>query len=246
MAHEHEMDSAGSNDERLETAVSNEAEASAEKRPDAPESGVAPRKAARKSLPKKKTSAGDTDGPLAALFKRLSPSGARAGRTWALWRNAAIILLIYVVAVNLGYFFVLKPNWARLDELRANKMVMQDFLVVRESSAAVAGFRDEMMRGDQRMTIIAELEPMAREAGVRIVGEPNLLSPKEVSDKIVEYPIELELDCSYHELGTFVSMLEGSTRFLAVREVEFDAREDDRDRGDPGITLVVSVMSWEE
>lgn len=246
MAHEHEMDAVRSNDEKLEAAASSEAHAPEERKRETADPAAAPRKAARKGISRKNTAAGKKDGPLTALFKRLSPSGARAGRAWALWRNAAIILLIYVVAVNLGYFLVLKPNWARLDELRANKMVMQDFLVVRESSAAVAGFRDEMMRGDQRMTIIAELEPMAREAGVRIIGEPTLLSPKEVSGNVVEYPIELELDCNYHELGVFMSMLEGSTRFLAVREVEYDAREDDRDREDPGVTLVVSVMSWEE
>jgi len=162
----------------------------------------------------------------------------------SVWKMAALAILTYVVAVNLSYFLVLKPVWTRLNALVEKKAIIEDFLVVRESTAAVASFKDNLMRGDERVTVIGELEAMAADAGLKIVGEPVLPDSRELSKKMTEYPIELTLKGSYHAVGEFLSQLESGPRPLLVRKVELDVRESAPSAG--LVKLVVGAVSWEE
>jgi Tfp pilus assembly protein PilO len=181
-----------------------------------------------------------TGGSVFGALRRLVRPGSRGG--WSAWRIAAVAILTYVVAVNLSYFFVLKPIWSRLNVLVEKKGVIQDFLIVRESASAVSGFKDGLMHGDQRMTVVAEFEELAREAGLRMVGEPGLLPPREVSKKLVEYPVEIDLRGTYHEVGHFMSLLEASPRCPLVTEVEVTADEGGSRQCD--VRLRIGIASW--
>lgn len=176
---------------------------------------------------------------LGTLRKLLGP-GSRGG--WSAWRVTAVTILTYVAAVNLSYFFVLKPIWSRLNVLVEKKGVIQDFLIVRESAAAVSGFKDGLMHGDQRMTVVAEFEDMAREAGLRMAGEPGLLPPKEISKKLMEYPVEIDLKGTYHEVGHFLSLLEASPRCPLVTDVELIS--DEGGGRQFGVRLRIAITSW--
>lgn len=176
---------------------------------------------------------------LGALRKLLWP-GSRGG--WSAWRVTAVAILTYVAAVNLSYFFVLKPIWSRLNVLVEKKGVIQDFLIVRESATAVSGFKDGLMHGDQRMTVVTEFEDLAREAGLRMAGEPGLLPPKEISKKLMEYPVEIDLKGTYHEVGHFLSLLEASPRCPLVTDVEL--LSDEGGARQCGVRLRIGITSW--
>jgi len=165
-------------------------------------------------------------------------------RPWTVWRIAAVAILIYVAAANLSYFLVLKPVWARLDGVKGRKTIIEDFFVVRESSTAVAGFRDGLMKGDQRMTVITSLEQLAKDAGAKVTEEPRLLPEIETSKRMIEYPLELTLRGTYHEIGKFLGLVESSQRFLVVRRVTFEIGEDGT--GDPEAKIVIGAVSWED
>ena len=162
----------------------------------------------------------------------------------AVWKVAILSVLLYFATFNLSYFFIMKPVWHRLDGLVAKKAIMQDFLIVRQSSSAVTEFRDGLMRGDERVTVVSELEQMASRAGLRLAGRPGLPGSREVSRRMIEYPIELRLRGSFHEVGEFLSLVESSPRFLMVREVELDTRDTSSREGEAKI--VVGAISWEE
>lgn len=179
-------------------------------------------------------------GSALAAIRRLLLPGSKGG--WSAWRVAAIAILTYVAAVNLSYFLVLKPIWARLNVLVENKGVIHDFLVVRESAAAVSGFKDGLMHGDQRMTVVAEFEGLARQAGLRMAGEPGLLPPKEISKKLMEYPVEIDLRGTYHEVGHFLSLLEASQRCPLVTDVELAS--DEGGGRQCSVRLRIAITSW--
>lgn len=165
-------------------------------------------------------------------------------RPWTAWRIAAVAILIYVGAANLSYFLVLKPVWARLDGIKERKTIIEDFFVVRESSSAVAGFRDGLMKGDQRMTVITSLEQLASGTGAKVTEEPNLLPKNEISKRMVEYPFELTLRGTYHEIGKFLGLVESNQRFLIVRRVMFETGEDGA--GGPEAKVLIGAVSWED
>lgn len=162
----------------------------------------------------------------------------------SVWRVLAVGILAYALAFGVSYFLVLKPAWARLDEVVARKTLIHDFLLLRESNTAVAEFRNALMQGDQRVTVVAELEEMAREAGLRPIGETKLPPLRDVSAEIKEYPMELRLRGSYHEVGEYLSQLEAAPGFLVIKQVELVSREDTPSGTEAAIT--VSAVSWEK
>ncbi len=181
-----------------------------------------------------------SSGTVRVLFKR----GHSIIRSpWSIWKIAAVAILVYIAAANISYFVVLKPVWVRLETLKEKKDIIQDFFIVRESSTAVAGFKDALMHGDQRMTVIAVLEEMGEDAGLRFRGEPVLLAGASLSKRVTEYPIEISLVGSFHELGQFIAAIESSERYLIVRSVEIDGPESGT--GDAAVRIVVGAVSWE-
>ena len=183
-----------------------------------------------------RTKAGSALGALRRLLWPVSRGG------WSAWRVGAVAILTYVVAVNLSYFFVLKPVWSRLNVLVEKKGVIQDFLIVRESAAAVSGFKDGLMHGDQRMTVVAEFEDLAGQAGLRMVGEPGLLPPREMSKKLMEYPVEIDLRGTYHDAGRFLSLLEASPRCPLVTDVEIAS--DEGGGRQCTVCVRIAIASW--
>jgi Tfp pilus assembly protein PilO len=187
---------------------------------------------------------GTRPGGSAVLAKAAALARSLVDVRGSVWKVAVVGVLAYVLAFGVSYFFLLKPAWARLEEVTRRKALIHDFLLFRESNTAVAEFRSALMQGDQRITVIAELEEMAREAGLRPIGEAKLPPAKDVSKEIKEYPMELRFSGSYHEVGEYLSQLEAAPRFLAIREVELTSGEE----GPSGTeaTISVSAISWEE
>ncbi len=169
--------------------------------------------------------------------------GSRTGRM-STWRVLALSVLVYVAALNLANFLVVRPVRAKLDGLVEQKAIIEDFLLLRQSGQAVAGVRDALMRGDERVTVLGDVREMAAEAGMRIVGEPVLLAPREASKKMTEYPIEITLRGSYHEAGEFLRLVESSHRMLSVQQVEIDAS--DTSPSNAEVTVTFSTLAWED
>jgi Tfp pilus assembly protein PilO len=182
--------------------------------------------------------------PAPIVTKLLSLARSLIDVRGSVWKVVAAGVLIYVLAFAVSYFFVLKPAYAQLEEVVARKALIHDFLLFRESNTAVAEFRNALMQGDQRITVIAELEEMAREAGLEPVGEAKLPPASDVSKDIREYPMELRFSGSYHQVGEYLSELEAAPRFLVIKEVELVAREDSPSGTEA--TIKVSAVSWEE
>jgi len=179
-----------------------------------------------------------------ALTKALGLARSLVDIRGSVWKVVVFGLTAYILAFGVSYFLVLKPAWGRLNEVMARKALIHDFLLFRESNTAVAEFRSALMQGDQRVTVVAELEEMAREAGLRPIGEAKLPPSRDVSEEIKEYPMEFRFSGSYHQVGEYLSQLEAAPRFLVVKEVELVSREDDPSNTEAAITI--SAVSWEE
>ena len=66
--------------------------------------------------------------------------------------------------------------------------------------------------------ILDEITRIAKDTGVRIIAlEPRASEEQKVYIKL---PIKLMVECSYHELGYFLSQIERSKRFLKIDELQ--------------------------
>ncbi|MCK4410374.1 MAG: type 4a pilus biogenesis protein PilO, partial [Candidatus Eisenbacteria sp.] len=141
-------------------------------------------------------------------------------RAHSLARVAFMAVFVCVLAIGSAYFFMMQPLSTRLHEVREQKGVLHDYMVIQQAGAAISSFKDGLMTGDQRLTVMSEVRLMAEGSGVKIVGDPDLLLRRDVSGHFVEYPIRLRVRGSFHEIGEFLSLLEGSPRFVLVEEIE--------------------------
>jgi hypothetical protein len=207
--------------------------------PDVALAGAAEGKAAVEDAPR-------PAGRLSMVSARVSPEKLRrAWKTGSVGKTALVAAMVYMAVAGAFYFLAFRPVGSRFERLSQELEVLHDYMVIDQANAALSIFSDGLMRGDQRLTVMSEFSLMAEESGVRIVGDPELLLPREVSKLVIEYPVRLRLRGTYHEIGTFLSLLEGSPRFVQVEEVEVLSDVASRDRGSEA-SVLLAIASWEE
>ena len=160
-------------------------------------------------------------------------------------RVAILSAVSYVVAVGAAYFLIAQPLSNRLHNVGERMSMLHDVTVIEQANAALVSFTDGLMTGDQRLTVMSEFGLMAKDTGVKLIGDPELLMPREVSKLVIEYPARLRIKGTYHEIGTFLSLLESSPRFVQVEEVEILSDMDSR-AGDSEATVLLALASWGE
>ena len=163
----------------------------------------------------------------------------------SLARTAFLSVFVCVLAVGSGFFFVMQPLSARLHEVREQKSMLHDYMVIQQADAAIGAFKDGLMTGDQRLTVMSEVRLMAEGSGVKIVGDPDLLFSRDVSGHVVEYPIRLRVRGSFHGMGEFLSLLEGSPRFVLVEEIEIMSDVASRSSSKSEATVLLALAAWE-
>ncbi len=157
---------------------------------------------------------------------------------------AVLAIVIYCTCVGAAYFLLMQPTASRLHHVKEEKAILHDYSVIQEAGAVIGSFKDGLMTGDQRLTVMSEVRLMATGSGVEMVGDPELLVPHETSKQISEYPIKLRLKGTYHEIGEFLALLESSPRFIRVEEVEVWSDADSGSR-DSEATVLLALASWE-
>ena len=165
-------------------------------------------------------------------------------RANSLARIAFMSVAVCVLAAGSAYFFVMQPLSIRLHEVREQKGVLHDYMVIQQADAAIGAFKDGLMTGDQRLTVMSEVKLMAEVSGVKMVGDPDLLLRRDVSAHFVEYPVRLRVRGSYHEMGDFLVLLEGSPRFVLVEEVEIMSDVASRS-SESEATVLLTLAAWE-
>ena len=168
----------------------------------------------------------------------------RAWRAHSLGRVALLAILVYAITSGSAYFFLMQPLSTRLHQVRTQKSLLHDYMVIQEAGAAIGTFKDGLMTGDQRLTVMSEVNLMADGSGVTLIGDPDLLLRRDVSGNIVEYPIRLRAKGTYHEMGEFLSLLESSRRFAVVEDVEIRSEVASRSR-ESEVTVLLSLAAWE-
>jgi Tfp pilus assembly protein PilO len=96
--------------------------------------------------------------------------------------------------------------------------------------------------------LITEVSSLANKAKVRVLSvEPLKKSVIKAYDNI---SIQVDLLCSYHDLGKFVSLLESSKELLRIAKLEITTREEKKtvarvvgDKRVEKVTLIVSTYN---
>lgn len=167
-----------------------------------------------------------------------------AWRAHSLARTASLSIFICALVVGSGFFFVMHPLSTRLHEVREQKSMLHDYVVIQQADAAIGAFRSGLMTGDQRLTVMSEVRLMAEGSGVKIAGDPDLLLKRDISGYFAEYPVRLRVKGSFHGVGEFLSLLESSPRFVLVEEIEMMSDVASKSSKSEA-TVILALAAWE-
>jgi len=142
-----------------------------------------------------------------------------------------VILLVVLVAG--GYYFLLSPKMAEVSGLRQQRAAKEtEMLQSRALAASLARFKQEAQALRARLETAKERLPSEREipglyrqvsdlahqAGLAV----SLFQPKEPATKDVyqEVPISVSAEAGYHQLGTFLDRIARLSRIVNLTDMK--------------------------
>ena len=144
----------------------------------------------------------------------------------------AIIWLLAVVAILVGAYFVfVKDLHKELDMSIANEASLKKTFQEKAFQAATLTQYQELMAVMERdfeflvsqlpektqvPGLLDDIDEKGRESGLEI-GSIKL-QPEVVGDVYVELPIEIIVEGSYHDFGTFISSIAGMSRIVTLHD----------------------------
>lgn len=126
------------------------------------------------------------------------------------------------------YYSALKTIAAQLNLYADNYKKVETALPDDPDAPAVMGFvQTAAMESGLAMKRIAYSE--TKESSALSLGEENMLFPDAGSLALQEYEISVDLLGTYDSLKNFLSIIERSSRLIAVKKVDVSAKEESKD-----------------
>jgi type IV pilus assembly protein PilO len=148
----------------------------------------------------------------------------------------ALGLIVVVVVLGAGYFFLISPAKLRVVDLRARHESLTAEVTQNEAIAAnLAKFRAQALALRQRLEAVRERLPvdkeipqlyrtvsnLAHQSGLSVLlFQPREPQPKEF---YAEVPITVNAEVGYHQLGSFFERLARLPRIVTVGDLKLTA-----------------------
>ena len=114
---------------------------------------------------------------------------------------------------------------------------------VAELEQAVARYRPQLLAAREASAVIEAVNRMAEESSITLTSVTPVRP--ETTGGYVRVPVQVEVRCSYHQLGRFLSRVESASRFLNVDAVRVKGPSIDVPPGDTeGLMAVVAVSGF--
>ncbi|MBT8140129.1 MAG: type 4a pilus biogenesis protein PilO [Gammaproteobacteria bacterium] len=170
--------------------------------------------------------------------------------TWPKLVKVVLMVLAVVLALGLGYFFVVK---AKVDELNSHQgqeaALRQEYQTKAFEAANLDALRDQMTEMNQMFGALVSQLPSDTEVpglleDITAIASTNgleinsqTLQEEVLQEFYVELPIDIVVTGTYHDLGAFVSGIAGLPRIVTLHDFEILPVEDR-----PGI-LQMSIVA---
>jgi type IV pilus assembly protein PilO len=168
----------------------------------------------------------------------------------------SVILLALIIGNNLYQFQKRKIAYLKTEikkEESKNRLVREIVLLNKK----IGSYEKRLPRQRDVSWLMRKVTQLAKDAQVKIIS----LKPQAIDRQVgyVRIPLEIKLNCSYHELGGFLSNIESSPEFIRINSLQLisstqqisETEEEKSKIGaedkykPPAISLVVSTVYLE-
>ncbi len=135
-----------------------------------------------------------------------------------------IVILILIVTFGIGKKFIYQPRLKTIEQiqLRIEKQaqkndLLQDIVALKKG---IDSYSERMPPNEEITWVVDEISKLSKDSGIELLS----LEPQAVEDKGSYYrlPLELDIECSYHQLGNFLSRIENSPKFMRLDNFKLD------------------------
>jgi len=166
--------------------------------------------------------------------------------------KAVLLLILFLVLMFVGYWFMLKPAYEELDQAKAKEEELKKIFLSKKSQAVkLEAYREQMLDVEKTFgTLLKQLPDKSEmdglltdvnQAGLGRGLEFDLFKPgKEiVKEFYAELPIEIKVIGQYHDLGEFATDVSKLPRIVTLNNLAIQGR----DNGKVGGTLVMNAIA---
>ncbi len=156
--------------------------------------------------------------------------------------QAIITIGIAVVLAAIYFILFIKPLFSEMGKILpkvsmlgsnlkiAKPLIARRPKIEKEKArllAKIATYKKTLPSEEEIPKLLEELSNIAGESGVKLIGikpfTKEAVEVREAGKVYREIPIRVEATSGYHELGQFLAKLEGSTRFIMVKDLAVSA-----------------------
>lgn len=154
----------------------------------------------------------------------------------AIWPAAAKWLLLIVAALMLGlsgsYFFIAEP-WRLWQQAKQQEVALVRTLIHKQQLAAsLPVYQQQQAQLDQQLALVNLQLPEQRQAAnllkeLSVLAQRNKLrlvsfqwQAERIFDPVIQLPLQLNVQGSYHQLGEFVAQISALSRLVVIENLE--------------------------
>ncbi len=156
-------------------------------------------------------------------------------------RNKRRVVIIVPIAVGLflGFLFIIKPGLGRLNNAKSEVSGLQikvsSYQFILDGEKKIGEYK-KLFSGDKTW-LIEQLNSTAEKTGVSILS----ILPEEtkrVGDILERASVRIDAECTYHQLGEFISRAESLPAYVKVLGIDINAEKN--------IAMAVSAPGWQQ
>lgn len=147
----------------------------------------------------------------------------------ALSTRDKLVAITFVVAVGTliaGWSFVVKPELNAAAKIRAEKNDYRERVglvsKIADAEKRLAALHGRLPEKAEISWLIETINKLADDAGISLLSVTPV--SREPFEGYYRLPVRIDIECSYHQLGDFVSRVENSPRFLSVRAMRVEGQ----------------------
>ncbi|WP_237068467.1 type 4a pilus biogenesis protein PilO [Microbulbifer guangxiensis] len=172
---------------------------------------------------------------------------------WPLAGRIALLLIISLVLVGGGYYFLISDRYQQL-EFAANKEreLFTKFEKKSFEAANLDAYRDQLAEMEETFGallkqlpkdtevpgLLEDIDEYGRGSGLTI--QKIALEEEQVGEFYVELPIRIEVQGGYHEFGAFVSGIAGMPRIVTLHDFTIDTSKN----GGALLNMVINAKTY--
>lgn len=167
------------------------------------------------------------------VLRELQSLDAQNPGAWPRWARTAAVVLVALLLISLGTWFLIKPVYEELEGEQAKEVTLrEEFERKQKKVAALDAYKDQlaemersfgaMLRQLPSKTEVANLLQDISQTRAQASLEEELFEPQGElpRDFYAEVPNKIVVTGSYHEMGQFVSAVAALPRIVTIDQVE--------------------------